>query len=584
MGYLLALGIVAIILTWVFYLICFCALGLSLQNLFIPDVDDPIILFSSFWLGWSLLIIFLQIWHLFFAVNIIAFTIFSVVSAICIYLNWTKLMLLRNIIPKRFYTFLMYFVILSILVAIQSMEPTRTSDTGLYHVQSIKWISSYPIIPGLGNLHYRLAYNNSFFLYASLLGTGVWKNMSQHLANGLLFLVILLQTGLSLIKILFNEKSLSPSDIVAAVLIIPLAILCKIFTSSTSPDMPVFILGTVTCISLFNLIYESKNDNMQQYMGLFIIIISVIGITVKSNFMVYGLCMIFVVLIKMTKDYIRNTENRIKLSLLFIGIVCVIFLWIARGVILSGYIAYPFPYIPVNVEWKMPFDAALQDYLWVKSWARLPYVSPELVLSNSDWIIPWLKRSLTSGSTILGISLPLIITILSLSYIGRNFNQYRTDLYWNALFLAPSLFSGFFWFFSAPDPRFAGVIFWYLGAGTYGVACRKFAIPWRKMQLLTATFVTFSVLLFILVFNFKKDNVKFPKYNSSPSIFGFYPLPIVELNENITNSGLRVFIPKQGDQCWDAPLPCASRADELNPNLRLRREEDIRYGFMISRD
>jgi hypothetical protein len=41
-------------------------------------------------------------------------------------------------------------------------------DTGLYHLQTFLWNSQFPITPGLGNLHGRLAFNSTLFVIAPL--------------------------------------------------------------------------------------------------------------------------------------------------------------------------------------------------------------------------------------------------------------------------------------------------------------------------------------------------------------------------------------------------------------------------------
>ena len=41
-------------------------------------------------------------------------------------------------------------------------------DSDLYHAQSIRWMEEYGIVPGLGNLHERFAYNSSFFALSAL--------------------------------------------------------------------------------------------------------------------------------------------------------------------------------------------------------------------------------------------------------------------------------------------------------------------------------------------------------------------------------------------------------------------------------
>jgi len=54
------------------------------------------------------------------------------------------------------------------------------------------------------------------------------------------------------------------------------------------------------------------------------------------------------------------------------------------------------------------------------------------------------------------------------------------------------------------------------------------------------------------------------------------PLPKPTLTVRHTLSGLAVYVPVQGNQCWDAPLPCTPYFDE---SLRLRNPSSQRWGF-----
>jgi hypothetical protein len=47
-------------------------------------------------------------------------------------------------------------------IASRSMRPPTNGDSGEYHFNTIRWINAFPIVPGLGNLHGRLAFNQSF--------------------------------------------------------------------------------------------------------------------------------------------------------------------------------------------------------------------------------------------------------------------------------------------------------------------------------------------------------------------------------------------------------------------------------------
>ena len=65
---------------------------------------------------------------------------------------------------------------------------------------------------------------------------------------------------------------------------------------------------------------------------------------------------------------------------------------------------------------------------------------------------------------------------------------------------------------------------------------------------------------------------------TSDKIAYFYHIPKIAIKKDITSSGLVIFLPEKGDQCWDAPLPCTQY---MNSDLRLRKEDELRYGFLI---
>ena len=69
------------------------------------------------------------------------------------------------------------------------LTPTNY-DSGLYHFSSIRWINEYAIVPGLGNLHGRLAFNQSFFTYVAALNP--FFNAGRVVANSYLWLLTLI--------------------------------------------------------------------------------------------------------------------------------------------------------------------------------------------------------------------------------------------------------------------------------------------------------------------------------------------------------------------------------------------------------
>ncbi|QIL77220.1 hypothetical protein G7064_16215 [Hymenobacter sp. HDW8] len=77
--------------------------------------------------------------------------------------------------PNNRYSLLASLAILGVLgirLLHQSTVVPANFDSGLYHFQTLKWLNEYPTVPGLGNLHGRLAFNSSWFPLLSLFRYG----------------------------------------------------------------------------------------------------------------------------------------------------------------------------------------------------------------------------------------------------------------------------------------------------------------------------------------------------------------------------------------------------------------------------
>ena len=66
-------------------------------------------------------------------------------------------------------------------------------DSDLYHAQSIRWIEEYGVVPGLGNIHVRFAYNSSFFALSALYSMRFLGGQSLHTVNGFFALLLSLE-------------------------------------------------------------------------------------------------------------------------------------------------------------------------------------------------------------------------------------------------------------------------------------------------------------------------------------------------------------------------------------------------------
>jgi hypothetical protein len=163
---------------------------------------------------------------------------------------------------------------------------------------------------------------------------------------------------------------------------------------------------------------------------------------------------------------------------------------------------------------------------------------------------------------------------LAMALILRFRGKSRPSCPWLALLL-PSVAGILFWFVASPDLRFVQFAIWTAAAtlGTWGIVALNFARQrWHAPLVITALLLSLTWCLISLGWREPIDALR--------GVRQPVPLPKVELLVRHTVSGLEVYVPAEGNQCWDAPLPCTPYFDET---LRQRNESSLRWGFTAGR-
>jgi hypothetical protein len=261
-----------------------------------------------------------------------------------------------------------------------------------------------------------------------------------------------------------------------------------------------------------------------------------------------------------------RTPSCFKLSVLPLPGALAFFTWILRGILLSGYPAYPSTCGGLDVPWRIPASLATNETIWIRSWARWPSHSPEEVLGQWQWLAPWTKSLFLNNQNWIRVLLPLAMILFGL-LLFLLFNK-RLDFPHRrriALFLLPAVCGLLFWFFTAPSPRFLGASLFIFATGLIVTVIPAFS---PSLQRLATFFLIFycAMLIFAAV------------HFTGWFVERLSPVPEAELVSRKSAGGLVVHVPRSGDQCWDAPLPCAPRFD---PRLRLRHSPDLARGFYL---
>ena len=307
------------------------------------------------------------------------------------------------------------------------LTPTNY-DSGLYHFNAIRWINSFPITPGLGNLHGRLAFNQSFFTYVAALNFYPFYNQGRSLANSFLFLLTF-GTFVDYLRPVFakpfNLFVSHPFKFLSVLFVLPIMAYLAITSdgfSSPSPDLTSTLLQLMLFVTLLRGIASWMDGQHDQ--TLTVILLTILAstlITIKLSNLIFALFIILFALV-CTWKLPKNGQREVFRVSLFSGFIIVI--WCLRGLILSGAPFYPSTIGYIPVPWAVPKTTIIEEANWTYSWARAPYTNWANVLGNWDWLIPWIKRVILIKVEIdYPVFIFVVVSIMVLASVGFKENE-----------------------------------------------------------------------------------------------------------------------------------------------------------------
>ena len=168
-----------------------------------------------------------------------------------------------------------------------ALRPLEIYDAGLYHLQAILWNGSYPTVPGLGNLHGRLAFYTSYFLLQAAFDQGPLAGQSYRAVAGLLAVVFLTQVAVSVVRVLpialtrHAPQSASAADWLLALMALPtLLTIGNEGLSTTSSDLPLFPLQVLAAHYLLSWQDPALANQRARYLSQALMLAS-LGATIK---------------------------------------------------------------------------------------------------------------------------------------------------------------------------------------------------------------------------------------------------------------------------------------------------------------
>jgi hypothetical protein len=433
----------------------------------------------------------------------------------------------------------------------------RNGDSGFYHVPTVHWFLSYPIVPGLANLFAALAYNQSYFLYMALLELGPLAHKGSHVANGILIVPLLARGLLALHRVLVRRVRVADIDLFW-LLLSPCVVARLVDHNLTSPtpDIAVFALGMVLAAELVRFLARDAGRPRDL---LAIAFVAGAAITVKLSLLGLAVATSVIALLVWWRRE-RPALATVVGWKLAMGVAAglPLALWMIRGVVMSGYPLYPSTIGGVAADWSAPEASVVAESNLIRYWNGVPDWQAA-ALRDPRWFARWLVTlGWLEREPLLPLGLAVVLGVAVLFTRRR-----RAGSGVGAVVLVPTIFGLLFNFAAAPRARYAFASFWILVAQC-GVLV--FTAPAGPCALLRPR---------------RSSSARSPlrRVARAAPLHYFEEAQRPAVEEKALASGLVVGVPKDRTLCcWESKLPCTPYPNE---QLRLRDPNDLGKGFWI---
>jgi len=338
-----------------------------------------------------------------------------------------------------------WFVLgLTILVVLENATHAPTNpDTAIYHAQTIRWIETYRVVPGLGNLNPRLAFNSSWLLLNALFGFAFLGGRSFHLAGSAFFLAFSVYSIAGLDKLLKRDFRLGNWVRVA---LLPLGLYTMgSELSSPGTDFPVILIIWMTVALCLEMLEDDDFQMDERIVLLFVA--PLFAFTIKISALPLLLFSAGVLVIGWRARRFGWALRLVGLGFLLLSP------WLFRNVVLSGYLIFPVPQpLVFGFDWRVPYSVVLEQSQTIRYFAR--GVNAQLPGGGFAWVPGWWVIQTVNQRIIFALALLTPLTLPGLWFLRNKLNLLNRKLgsYLAVWFVA--YLGLLFWFLTAPAFRF----------------------------------------------------------------------------------------------------------------------------------
>lgn len=427
-------------------------------------------------------------------------------------------------------------------------------DTSLYHAQSIRWIEEFGIVPGLGNLHSRLAYNSASFCLSALYSFAFLGGQSYHACAG--FVAFLLAV---VCMEMFWQKRWKEPKLSHFVRLMGFYYLLTLFDEMVSPASDYFMVISVFYLLIRWLdLIEEKEDSYVPFAMLCVLCVSVVTIKLSG-------ALILLLTVKPAVMMIKRKKGKEIGKFLGVGFVTVLPFFV-RNIILSGWVVYPFTFLDLfTFDFKIPKGMADYDAKEIQVWGRGFRDVTRFDEPITKWIRDWAMSLDGTNKVFLLLALSGLVMLAGLCvYALLKRKKEMLDFLLTAGTVAVCFV---FWLTSAPLVRYGCVYLWVLPVLIWGFFYLKISAGLDRFKIY---YILLSAAILFKMGNFVLETSKAATgdYLIRQKDYENFDTVAYELH------GYTFYYPKEGDRTGyeDFPASPVKAAD-------IFRGESIKEGF-----
>lgn len=424
-------------------------------------------------------------------------------------------------------------------------------DTDLYHAQSIRWIEEYGIVKGLGNLHFRFAYNSSLFAVSALFSLKWLTGQSLHCVNG--FIGLLLLQEILRIFDSFSRRRIEISDFARTAAFYYLVIVVDEMISPASDYAIMFTIFWIVIKWLDQLELDKREKRQDKKASERIApyaLLCVAGAHAVTLKLTAGLLLILVIkpVVEIWQAAGKDKRSAWKQIGGYLLAGCLLVLpWMIRTAIISGYLLYPMASLDVfSVDYKMPREAVLYDANEIKVWGRALYDVSLIDTGMTEWLPNWFRTTLSGMEKAIIVADGFVLLATFVYWCCLLYRRNRgKKVDWNLPLVMLALCASYlFWQTSAPLIRYGYAYCLLMIAVFAGIFVDWIRSRGNKMWIERLIFAMLVLLFLWKGAAMTKETFYHAKepYYLVQKEYGTYSLMTKELGSET------LYIPREGDQ------------------------------------